>query len=158
MKRFVSQRHYHVYTTSVKDAYKLILHPSFRRALFCNWINCPECRDFVPKPGGVDTDKWAEEFPTNHLLVNIIDTYNAKSESRIAESRQCSACARERETVQASSWCADCCEALCVSCARHHRKQKQSITHKMTDITKMNEPEMPCKTSTFIVTFIQAEK
>ena len=118
----------------------------------CSGIHCPVCRDFVPKPGSTDADKWAKEFPSNHLLVNIIDTYNAKSESRIAESRQCNACARERETVQASSLCTDCCEALCVSCARHHRKQKQSIMHRITDIVKINEPEMPSQSIDFYCT------
>ena len=73
-----------------------------------NGINCPVCRAFVQKPDSVTSGKWAKEFPSNHLLVSIIDMNKAK-----AESRCCNACARDGESVTAKSWCVNCCESLC---------------------------------------------
>ena len=95
-------------------------------------INCPMCRAFVQKPESVDDDDWAKAFPSNHLLVSIIDINKAKSGSQ-----SCKACARDNETTTATSWCVNCCESLCESCVRHHRRNKQTYQHKIDDIANL---------------------
>ena len=109
---------------------------AFRVNSASNGINCPVCRAFVQKPDSVDPDKWAKEFPSNHLLVSIIDTNKAK-----AESRCCNACARDGESITATSWCVNCCETLCEACVRYHRRHKQSSQHKVIDIADIKDIE-----------------
>ena len=115
---------------------------AFRVNSVCNGINCPVCRAFVQKPESAAADKWAKEFPSNHLLISIIDIENAK-----AETRRCNACARENETASAKSWCMNCCEALCESCERTHRKLKHTSQHKVFDIDKMPESSSTLQTA-----------
>ena len=103
-----------------------------------NGINCPVCRTFVPKPDNIEADKWAKEFPSNHLLVSIIDLNKAK-----AESRCCNACERDGESVNATSWCVNCVESLCEACVRYHRRHKQSSQHKVIDIGDIKGIESP---------------
>ena len=109
---------------------------SFRVNSASKGISCPVCRAFVQKPDSVTSDKWAKEFPSNHLLVSIIDMNKAKTESRC-----CNACARDSESVAATSWCVNCCESLCAACVRYHRRHKQSSQHKVIDIVDIKDIE-----------------
>ena len=55
------------------------------------------------------------------------------------ESRCCNACARDGETVSATSWCVNCCESLCEGCTKYHHKHKQSSLHKVISIADLEE-------------------
>ena len=101
-------------------------------------INCPICRSFVPKPGHVDSGKWAEYLPVNHLLVSIIDFNNAKKGSK-----NCHICERENKTKSAHVWCVDCREAMCEFCEHQHKRFKQIENHKIVTLTDLDSTETP---------------
>ena len=115
---------------------------AFRANSDCNWINCPVCRAFVQKQDSVTSENWAKEFPSNHLLISIIDIENVKAETRL-----CKACKRENETASAQSWCVNCCEALCESCERTHRKLKQTSQHKVFDLENIPDSSSTLRTA-----------
>ena len=111
---------------------------AFRVNSACKGIDCPVCRTFVQKPDSVNVEEWAKDFPSNHLLVSIIDMNKAKSESRC-----CNSCSRADKTVNATSWCVNCCEMLCETCTQYHRIHKQSSQHKVIDIADIKDIESP---------------
>ncbi|KAK3101544.1 hypothetical protein FSP39_004337 [Pinctada imbricata] len=101
-------------------------------------IDCPVCRTFVSKPDDISKEEWSSKLPTNHVLVSLMDTNESKSGRKL-----CSACSRENETENASSWCMNCGEALCKSCERYHRRNKSSATHKLVDLENYKETDLP---------------
>ena len=108
---------------------------AFEKDNLSTGINCPICRTFVPKPRHVDSGKWADSLPVNHLLVSIIDFNNAN--------RNCNACQRENETESAQSYCVDCSDALCKSCERQHKKFKSSRNHKIVSLSDLESADSP---------------
>ncbi|KAK3108837.1 hypothetical protein FSP39_017006 [Pinctada imbricata] len=101
-------------------------------------VNCPVCRMFVSKPDDISIEEWAKNLPTNYILVSLIDLNETKSGQKL-----CAECARENESENACSWCVNCAEALCKSCYRSHRRNKTSSDHKLVELDKGLDRDIP---------------
>ena len=136
VETFNSPKYLHCLHSFCEGCLQTFIDSALRTNSASKGINCPVCRAFVQKPDSVTSVKWAKEFPSNHLLVSIIDMNKAKSETRC-----CNACERDGESVTATSWCLNCCESLCAACVRYHRRHKQSSQHKVIDIGDIKDIE-----------------
>ncbi|XP_061183388.1 uncharacterized protein LOC133191660 [Saccostrea echinata] len=91
---------------------------------------CPLCRNFAPAPiFPGKPDKWTEHFPINKM----VQVMSEKSD------RICDACKRENEEEVASDWCKACTELLCPPCAKAHRRNIVSRSHKVISISEYNK-------------------
>lgn len=81
-------------------------------------FNCPLCREFIPCFG--DKKEWVNHFFLNKTLKHVID---------ISEKNLCGACEIENEEIQGVNYCFECCEALCETCTKFHKKSAASRRH-----------------------------
>ncbi|XP_052680703.1 E3 ubiquitin-protein ligase TRIM4-like [Crassostrea angulata] len=81
-------------------------------------FNCPLCRDFIPCFG--DQKEWVNHFFLNKTLTHVID---------ISEKNLCGACEIENEETQGVNYCFECCEAMCETCTKFHKKSAASRRH-----------------------------
>ncbi|XP_052793099.1 transcription intermediary factor 1-beta-like [Mya arenaria] len=93
-------------------------------------IPCPTCRlaTFSPKPT-LPVDKWAENFPVNHLVGTLIDIV-----PMTARLEFCEPCKDNKVSKIAMSWCQECQEALCEECAKCHMSMKATKNHEITPL------------------------
>ena len=115
---------------------------AFRNNSALTGIHCPVCRDFVKKPDSSNVEKWAAEFPCNHLLVSIIDMNHSREEYQ-----PCQACKRKNKTEIAKLWCENCSEALCETCKDYHGIMKMLTSHKVIPINKMGTLKSPLQSA-----------
>lgn len=81
-------------------------------------FNCPLCREFIPCFG--DQKEWVNHFFLNKTLTHVID---------ISEKNLCGACEIENEETQGVNYCFECCEAMCETCTKFHKKSAASRRH-----------------------------
>lgn len=81
-------------------------------------FNCPLCREFIPCVG--KHKEWVNQFPLNATLVHVIE---------ISEKNLCGSCEVENEETRGVNYCFECCEAICETCTRFHKKNAASRRH-----------------------------
>ena len=100
------------------------------------WFECPMCRvTTYPAKKESPVSKWAHEFPSNHLIVSMLeDSVQPGMEQRsFAESAEmiCSPCALQNKQETVFSFCVTCCEYLCENCHNYHSKFKLMRNHQI---------------------------
>lgn len=81
-------------------------------------FSCPLCREFIPCFG--DQKEWVNQFSLNKTLTHVIE---------ISEKNLCGACEIENEETQGVNFCFECCEAMCETCTKFHKKNAASRRH-----------------------------
>jgi hypothetical protein len=83
---------------------------------------CPVCRIETPAPAAdITSDQWAERFPTNHVIVTLMDTLSIQQAER-----QCGPC-RQGGTEEVSvGWCKTCKEHMCQACIDYHKSHTRN--------------------------------
>lgn len=99
-------------------------------------FSCPCCRKFVTTPQLPKTspDKWAELFPENNLLADLVDLHTLKLGTRV-----CDPCKRNKTTNSVQAYCKNCRDALCESCALTHKGLRSCRTHKVLNTSQFAE-------------------
>ncbi|KAL4218858.1 Tripartite motif-containing protein 45 [Mactra antiquata] len=89
---------------------------------------CPCCKKFVTTPNLSKTqkEKWAEQFPQNNMLADLVDLNTLKQGTRT-----CDPCKRNKTTSNVSCYCKICRDAMCDSCAKTHQALRSCRTHKV---------------------------
>jgi hypothetical protein len=65
---------------------------------------CLVCRGPTPAPApDVSSDQWAERFPTNHVLINLMDTLSIQDGGH-----KCGSCELTGKEQLPENWCQDC--------------------------------------------------
>lgn len=93
-------------------------------------LDCPICRtSFVIPENGVDG------FPKNFFIAKLLAQLNESSEPTTTPPPTCEVCSRLLgNRKSATSYCADCDEHLCQSCAELHRNYKVSRSHRQLPV------------------------
>ncbi|XP_026549245.1 E3 ubiquitin-protein ligase TRIM56 [Notechis scutatus] len=89
-------------------------------------LRCPECRELVPLPAGV------EGLKTNFFLNGLLDLVPPGEKSR-ATCSLCPLIGQDASSV-AVSHCIDCADHLCQACARGHRCSRLTHGHLVVDL------------------------
>lgn len=99
-------------------------------------FSCPCCRKFVtiPQMSTNSQDKWAELFPQNNLLADLVDLHSLKLGTRV-----CDPCKRNQATAQVHSYCKVCRDAMCESCAKTHKGLRSCRNHKVLSTAQFAE-------------------
>ena len=94
---------------------------------------CPCCRKFATTPQLPKTspDKWAELFPENNLLADLVDLHSMKVGTKV-----CDPCKRNKSTAQVHSYCKNCRDAMCEPCAKTHKGLRSCRNHKVLTTTQ----------------------
>lgn len=102
-------------------------------------IPCPTCKvaTFAPKPT-MPVEKWAENFPVNHLVGTLIDIVPVSARLEF-----CEPCKDNKESKIAMSWCQQCREALCEECAKCHMSMKATREHEITPLENVRSNPQP---------------
>lgn len=89
---------------------------------------CPCCKKFASTPQLPKThpDKWPELFPENNLLADLVDLHTLKLGTRV-----CDPCKRNKTSNFVESYCKNCRDALCGSCALTHKGLRSCRHHKV---------------------------
>ena len=97
---------------------------------------CPCCKKFASTPQLPKThpDKWAELFPGNNLLADLVDLHTLKLGTRV-----CDPCKRNKTTNAVESYCKNCRDALCESCALTHKGLRSCRHHKVLSTADFTE-------------------
>ncbi|XP_060067946.1 E3 ubiquitin-protein ligase TRIM56-like [Ylistrum balloti] len=91
---------------------------------------CPICRTLTNLPGSANKrDKWASTFPSNHIIVSLID--KSMIERR---KKSCDSCTEMKKSVPANHWCVQCSEAYCDQCTHVHQAMKATRKHKVVGL------------------------
>lgn len=89
-------------------------------------LRCPECREVVPLPAGV------EGLKTNFFINGLLDLVPPVEESK-ATCSLCPLIGQDASSV-AVSHCIDCADHLCQACARGHRCSRLTHGHLLVDM------------------------
>ncbi|KAH3810224.1 uncharacterized protein LOC127834379 [Dreissena polymorpha] len=97
---------------------------------------CPCCKKFTTTPQLPKTspDKWSDLFPENNMLADLVDLHSLKLGTRV-----CDPCKRNQTTSQVTSYCKNCHDALCASCALTHKGLRSCRTHKVLSTAQFAE-------------------
>ena len=89
---------------------------------------CPCCRKLATTPdiAKARPEKWAELFPINSLLADVVDLYSLKKGTRL-----CDPCKKNKSKSQVHSYCKNCRDALCENCSKTHRGLRSCKHHKV---------------------------
>ncbi|WAR31345.1 TRIM9-like protein [Mya arenaria] len=89
---------------------------------------CPCCKKFATTPQLPKTnpDRWAELFPENNLLADLVDLHSLK-----LGTKSCDPCRRNKKSAQVHSYCKICRDALCEPCALTHKGLRSCRNHKV---------------------------
>ena len=91
----------------------------FQREKDSTWNNfpCPTCRsNSAPADTTVDVTMWAEQFPTNHFILSVMDMMSFEKAEK-----SCDSCDRQQKHgVKAEMWCTHCKVCLCKKCLSFH--------------------------------------
>ncbi|XP_026579922.1 E3 ubiquitin-protein ligase TRIM56 [Pseudonaja textilis] len=90
-------------------------------------LRCPECRELVPLPAGV------EGLKTNFFLNGLLDLVPPAGEKARATCSLCPLIGQGASSV-AVSHCIDCADHLCQACARGHRCSRLTHGHLVVDL------------------------
>lgn len=94
-------------------------------------FSCPLCREFVPSPAvSGKPDTWADGLPLCRVLETLIKT---------GELKLCTPCQRENDEEEATDICVTCEEPICGNCAKYHRRNLTSRTHRVIPINEPNK-------------------
>uniref|UniRef100_A0A8C5S2G4 RING-type E3 ubiquitin transferase n=1 Tax=Laticauda laticaudata TaxID=8630 RepID=A0A8C5S2G4_LATLA len=89
-------------------------------------LRCPECRELVPLPAGV------EGLKTNFFLNGLLDLVPLGQKAR-ATCSLCPLIGQDASSI-AVSHCIDCADHLCQACARGHRCSRLTHGHLVVDL------------------------
>lgn len=91
-------------------------------------FHCPCCKKFVTSPelSKSPPDKWAEVFPENNLLADVLDLHSLKIGTRV-----CDPCKRNKSSATVHSYCKNCRDAMCEPCAKTHKGLRTCRNHKV---------------------------
>ena len=87
---------------------------------------CPCCRKIAYSAGMSKTrpDKWAELFPVNSLLADLVDLNALKKGTKV-----CDPCQKNKTKSDVHTYCRNCRNALCERCAKTHRGLRSCKNH-----------------------------
>lgn len=99
-------------------------------------FSCPCCKKFAttPKLPTTTPDKWSEMFPENIMIADLVDLHTLKLGTRL-----CDPCKRNKISSQVNSYCKNCRDALCESCAKTHRGLRSCKNHKVLATSEFAE-------------------
>ncbi|XP_021354993.1 transcription intermediary factor 1-beta-like [Mizuhopecten yessoensis] len=90
---------------------------------------CPVCRTLThPVDKTEDKEKWAQQFPTDSVAIEMIQLRN-----RTTEPRYCAPCQRKGSMTSAQFWCETTQSLFCESCKVDHH----DVVHVSCDIVDM---------------------
>ncbi|KAJ8316508.1 hypothetical protein KUTeg_006522 [Tegillarca granosa] len=100
-------------------------------------FNCPTCKTVIKfdTPTGNDvSQQWAEIFPDNHFIANLIE----KVEMHFVENN-CESCSKDGSVSaeKAVKWCQTCKIAFCDSCIKAHDVIKACRDHVVLSLSDM---------------------
>lgn len=97
---------------------------------------CPCCKKFASTPQLPKTspDKWAELFPENNLLADLVDLHTLKLGTRV-----CDPCKRNKSTNSVQAYCKNCRDALCESCTLTHKGLRSCRHHRVLNTAEFTE-------------------
>ncbi|OWF49731.1 RING finger protein 207-like [Mizuhopecten yessoensis] len=91
---------------------------------------CPVCRTLThPVDKSEDKEKWAQQFPTDTVAIEIIQLRN-----RTTEPRYCAPCQRKGSMTSAQFWCKTNQSLFCESCKVDHH----DVVHVSCDIVNIS--------------------
>lgn len=96
-------------------------------------FNCPVCMGNVIPPNAKKPHcQWAEQFPSNHMIITLIEQKKLKSKVKL-----CDPCKFNNNDVIASTWCFQCTDALCKECTNLHKGLKLTRNHELKNINEI---------------------
>ena len=102
-----------------------------------DYFECPLCRKKTyPVNHETKRECWAAEFLTNHFIVSIIDESKEVPKKVSISERQnpaCIPCELDGKEEVSSCYCLSCCEYLCRSCQKDHKRFKMTRNHQVID-------------------------
>ena len=112
-------------------------------------FECPLCRASTIVATPQHTSKWASNFPTNHLIVTLLEDDALKVNTLCKERKEdlptCTPCAAEGKTEAKSfCFCVICQEYYCKNCYEDHKKFKSTRGHHV-----LKGEELPMNDSVF---------
>jgi hypothetical protein len=100
------------------------------RGTLVDGFPCPVCRGPTPAPDpDVTSDQWAERFPTNHVLVSLMDTLPIQEGGQ-----KCGSCEKADTHHVPDSWCQVCRMYLCSDCVICHQRFPALSDHTLVSI------------------------
>ena len=112
-------------------------------------FECPLCRANITPNGGLPKEQWAKQFPTNHMIVSLLDDEHIKFQSKYQPETEtilnCNPCIIDGKETGAFGYCLNCNEYLCKTCFEEHRKFKSTRRHAV-----LTGAELPIDTSGFV--------
>ena len=94
---------------------------------------CPCCRKLAYSPGMTKArpEKWAELFPVNSLLADVVDLSSLKKGTKV-----CDPCKKNKTKSDVHTYCKNCRDALCENCAKTHRGLRSCKNHTVLSIAQ----------------------
>ena len=95
---------------------------------------CPVCRKFAITAALPRTapDKWADLFPENNLLTELVELNSLK-----LGTRTCNPCKRNKTSSRVTTYCKICRDALCEQCTKTHNGLRSCRSHKAWPISQL---------------------
>lgn len=99
--------------------------------------NCPVCKADIHisiPSGNNNTDQWADLFPDNSFIQNMIEKIEM-----FTETKNCESCTRDGDEEQAKAevWCQTCKVAFCDACIKAHNIIKACREHQVMPLNNM---------------------
>ncbi|XP_061189281.1 E3 ubiquitin-protein ligase TRIM33-like [Saccostrea echinata] len=101
--------------------------------------NCPVCKADIHisiPSGNNNTDQWADLFPDNNFIQNMIEKIEM-----LTENKNCESCTREdnQDQAKAEVWCQTCKVAFCEACIKAHNIIKACREHQVMPLNNMRQ-------------------
>lgn len=122
----------HSFCEQCLSGYIIKLAEGEGKTLSC--LKCPVCQADNGIPDKVSPLKDWVKFVTDSALVEFL-----LEKMSLESSQTCDPCKRGEKNEEAFSWCKDCGEALCESCANYHTKVKMLMDHKVITLEEMRK-------------------
>lgn len=97
-------------------------------------FKCPACQADNGVPDRLQPIKDWVRFVSDSALIEFL-----LEKMSLEGSQTCAPCKRSEKEEEATSWCKDCGEALCDSCANYHTKVKMLMDHKVVTLEEMRK-------------------
>lgn len=101
--------------------------------------NCPVCKADIHisiPSGNNNTEQWADLFPDNNFIQNMVEKIEM-----FTEKKNCESCTRDDDEDQATAevWCQTCRVAFCDACIKAHNIIKACREHQVMPLNNMRQ-------------------
>lgn len=99
-----------------------------------NHFSCPICDMEMQLPAVVSDGHYADNLKDDQFMATFVELKKA-----MQEGKSCDICVRQEQNVVATTWCSDCNDALCQTCAQVHLHVKVTSGHAVTPLEEMRK-------------------